>query len=106
MTMSIDPTIAGTSAIRQPAHSGLVTLRFEKLDDLARSRSGTASSLAADDVELDHRGDTRLEVDVAGMQMLRLLDAMILGRRRVLVESLLDDLDALDHPSIRHVAVL
>src|SRR5690349_407159 len=41
MTMSMLPTMAGTSAIRQPAQIGLVTLRLRKLDDFARQRSGT-----------------------------------------------------------------
>lgn len=41
MTMSMLPTIAGTSAIRQPLHRGLVTLRLEKLDERARTRRGT-----------------------------------------------------------------
>src|SRR5436305_9676912 len=41
MTMSMLPTIAGTSAIRQPAQMALVTLKLRKLDDLARQRKGT-----------------------------------------------------------------
>src|SRR5581483_8186470 len=42
MTMSIDPTMAGTSAMRQPRQMALVTERLRKLDDFARTRSGTA----------------------------------------------------------------
>ena len=45
MTMSMLPTIAGTSAIRQPWQMALVTLRLEKLDERARTRNGTASLL-------------------------------------------------------------
>lgn len=41
MTMSMLPTIAGMSAIRQPRHRSLVTLRFEKLEERARTRRGT-----------------------------------------------------------------
>ena len=37
------PTMAGTSAIGQPRHRALVTLRLEKLDERARTRSGTGS---------------------------------------------------------------
>src|SRR5262249_28735964 len=43
MTMSILPTIAGISAMRQPRQRAFVTLRFQKLDDRARTRSGTGS---------------------------------------------------------------
>src|SRR5207244_5658122 len=43
MTMSIEPTMAGTSAIRQPRQISLVTLRLQKLDERARTRNGTAS---------------------------------------------------------------
>ena len=43
MTISMLPTMAGTSAIRQPRQISLVTLRLQKLDDRARTRSGTAS---------------------------------------------------------------
>src|SRR5207237_8182202 len=41
MTMSMLPTIAGTSAIRQPRQSVSQTLKLQKLDDLARTRNGT-----------------------------------------------------------------
>ena len=35
MTMSIEPTMAGMSAIRQPRQISSVTLRLQKLDDFA-----------------------------------------------------------------------
>jgi hypothetical protein len=40
MTMSNDPTIAGTSAIRQPWHSSCVTERLQKELLRARTRQG------------------------------------------------------------------
>jgi hypothetical protein len=43
ITMSIEPTMAGMSAISQLAEIALVTLRFEKQDDRARTRKGTFS---------------------------------------------------------------
>src|SRR5262249_43587818 len=43
ITTSMLPTIAGTSATRQPRHSSFVTLRFAKQLDRARTRSGTPS---------------------------------------------------------------
>src|SRR5207253_4345405 len=41
MTMSMEPTMAGTSAMRQPRQMSFVTLRLQKLDDRARTRNGT-----------------------------------------------------------------
>jgi hypothetical protein len=43
--MSIEPTIAGTSAIRQPRQVSLVTLRLLKLGN--RTRSGTYALFGA-----------------------------------------------------------
>jgi cyclopropane fatty-acyl-phospholipid synthase-like methyltransferase len=43
MTMSMLPTMAGTSAIKQPRQISSVTLRLQKLDDRARTRNGTPS---------------------------------------------------------------
>lgn len=43
ITMSIEPTIAGISAIRQPRQISLVTDRLQKLEERARTRRGTAS---------------------------------------------------------------
>ena len=41
MTISIEPTIAGISAMRQPSQILPATLRFAKLDERARTRNGT-----------------------------------------------------------------
>ncbi len=43
MTMSMLPTIAGTSATRQPRQISSATLRLQKQLDRARTRSGTES---------------------------------------------------------------
>ncbi len=43
MTKSRLPTMAGTSAMRQPRQISFVTLRLQKHDDRARTRNGTAS---------------------------------------------------------------
>ena len=43
MTISMLPTMAGMSAMRQPRQISLVTLRLQKLDERARTRKGTAS---------------------------------------------------------------
>ena len=40
ITMSSEPTIAGTSAIKQPRHNSCVTLKFEKQRLRARARHG------------------------------------------------------------------
>ena len=84
MTMSMLPTMAGTSAIRQPRQISLVTLRLQKLDDRARTRSGTVSLVgAADDVEAHLAARAfRLDVGLAGRQVPGRLDAVrALGRR-------------------------
>ena len=44
MTTSSEPTIAGMSAIRQPAQSGAVTDRLQNDELFARARNGTALS--------------------------------------------------------------
>ena len=85
MTMSMLPTMAGTSAIRQPRQISLVTLRLQKLDERARTRSGTGLLAgAADDVEAHLAARAlRLDVGLAGRQVARQLDAVrALGRRR------------------------
>ena len=78
MTMSMLPTIAGTSAIRQPRQISSVTLRLQKLDDRARTRSGTGSLAgAADDVEAHLAARAlRLDVGLARRQVPRRLDAV------------------------------
>ena len=106
MTMSMLPTMAGTSAMRQPRQISLVTLRLQKLDDRARTRSGTAIlGVPADDVEAHLAARAlRLDVGLARRQVTRRLDAVrALGRRRSARSACSHDLDALDHLQHAHV---
>ena len=72
------PTIAGTSAIRQPRQMALVTLRLQKLDDRARTRQRHGVlGVAADDVETHLAARAfGFEIGLAGRQMPRRLDAV------------------------------
>ena len=97
MTTSMLPTMAGTSAIRQPRQMALVVLRFEKLDERARTRKGTMSLCCpADHVEAHLAARAfGLDVGFAGRQMPGQLDAMRALGRGVSLQALFDDLDAL-----------
>ena len=76
ITMSSEPTIAGTSAIRQPRHSSWVTERLQNELLRARARQGIDAAVA-DDVKahLAARG-FGLQVGLALGQLLGQLDRL------------------------------